>query len=163
MRKPCLQRLSSTNLCAIVLHSLSQLMQELLSSTHGAQLQSLSLITATPFRWPTLQRSLLTKTRCTLSTHIADVLPSLPFLERKCCLTGQLLAVELSATAASMRTRMFSLSPPRSVDDEKGPQVFKVDPAGHVLGYKATAAGVKEQVRSRVESRGRLASLAPFS
>jgi 20S proteasome subunit alpha 1 len=31
------------------------------------------------------------------------------------------------------------------VDDEKGPQCFKVDPAGHFLGYKATAAGVKEQ------------------
>jgi len=32
-----------------------------------------------------------------------------------------------------------------SVDDEKGPQVFKIDPAGHFLGYKATAAGAKEQ------------------
>lgn len=31
------------------------------------------------------------------------------------------------------------------VDDEKGPQLFKVDPAGHYLGYKATSAGVKEQ------------------
>lgn len=30
------------------------------------------------------------------------------------------------------------------VDDEKGPQLFKVDPAGHFMGYKATAAGVKE-------------------
>lgn len=32
-----------------------------------------------------------------------------------------------------------------AVDDEKGPQLFKVDPAGHYLGYKATAAGSKEQ------------------
>lgn len=32
-----------------------------------------------------------------------------------------------------------------SIDDEKGPQLYKVDPAGHYLGYKATAAGVKEQ------------------
>jgi 20S proteasome subunit alpha 1 len=42
------------------------------------------------------------------------------------------------------------LNPPMScrVDDEKGPQVFKIDPAGHVLGYKATAAGTKEQVRN---------------
>ena len=32
-----------------------------------------------------------------------------------------------------------------AVDDEKGPQLFKVDPAGHVLGYKATASGAKEQ------------------
>ena len=31
------------------------------------------------------------------------------------------------------------------MDDEKGPQLFKVDPAGHVVGYQATAAGVKEQ------------------
>lgn len=32
-----------------------------------------------------------------------------------------------------------------AVDDEKGPQLFRVDPAGHFLGYKASAAGVKEQ------------------
>ena len=31
------------------------------------------------------------------------------------------------------------------MDDEVGPELFKVDPAGHFLGYKATAAGVKEQ------------------
>lgn len=31
------------------------------------------------------------------------------------------------------------------IDDEKGPQLFKVDPAGHFLGYKGCAAGVKEQ------------------
>lgn len=31
------------------------------------------------------------------------------------------------------------------VDDEKGPQLWKVDPAGHALGYRATAAGAKEQ------------------
>jgi len=32
-----------------------------------------------------------------------------------------------------------------SVDDEKGPQIFKVDPAGHYFPYKATSAGSKEQ------------------
>lgn len=32
-----------------------------------------------------------------------------------------------------------------SVDDEKGPQLFKVDPAGHFVGFKATACGTKEQ------------------
>ncbi|KDD75255.1 proteasome subunit protein [Helicosporidium sp. ATCC 50920] len=31
------------------------------------------------------------------------------------------------------------------VDEERGPQLFKVDPAGYFVGYKATAAGVKEQ------------------
>lgn len=31
-----------------------------------------------------------------------------------------------------------------AVDDERGPQLFKIDPAGHFLGYKACAAGVKE-------------------
>lgn len=32
-----------------------------------------------------------------------------------------------------------------SVDEEKGPQLFKVDPAGHFWGYKATSAGTKDQ------------------
>lgn len=31
-----------------------------------------------------------------------------------------------------------------AVDDEKGPQLFKVDPAGHYFPYFATAAGAKE-------------------
>ena len=30
------------------------------------------------------------------------------------------------------------------IDEESGPQLFKCDPAGHFVGYKATAAGVKE-------------------
>ena len=30
-------------------------------------------------------------------------------------------------------------------DDEKGPQLYKIDPAGHFMGYKATATGEKEQ------------------
>lgn len=32
-----------------------------------------------------------------------------------------------------------------AVDDEKGPQLFKVDPAGHYFPYKAAASGAKEQ------------------
>ena len=31
------------------------------------------------------------------------------------------------------------------IDEEKGPQVFKVDPSGFSMGYKAVAAGTKEQ------------------
>jgi len=43
------------------------------------------------------------------------------------------------------------------VDDEKGPQVLKVDPAGHFLPFKGTASGAKEQeatnfLEKRVES-----------
>jgi len=30
------------------------------------------------------------------------------------------------------------------IDDEFGPQLFKVDPAGHFAGYHATASGPKE-------------------
>jgi 20S proteasome subunit alpha 1 len=32
-----------------------------------------------------------------------------------------------------------------SIDEEKGPQIFKVDPAGHCQGYKGCTAGAKEQ------------------
>jgi len=31
-----------------------------------------------------------------------------------------------------------------SIDDEKGPQVFKIDPAGYMQGYKGCTAGPKE-------------------
>jgi len=31
-----------------------------------------------------------------------------------------------------------------SIDDERGPQIFKVDPAGQFTGYKACSSGVKE-------------------
>lgn len=32
-----------------------------------------------------------------------------------------------------------------AIDDEKGPQLYKIDPAGHFMGYKACAAGQKDQ------------------
>lgn len=32
-----------------------------------------------------------------------------------------------------------------AIDDEKGPQLYRVDPAGHYLGYRGCAAGPKEQ------------------
>jgi len=32
-----------------------------------------------------------------------------------------------------------------SIDEEKGPQVFKIDPAGHCLGFKGCTSGAKEQ------------------
>ncbi|KAK8934329.1 Proteasome subunit alpha type-6 [Platanthera zijinensis] len=31
------------------------------------------------------------------------------------------------------------------IDEEKGPKLFKCDPAGHFFGHKATSAGLKEQ------------------
>jgi len=32
-----------------------------------------------------------------------------------------------------------------SIDDEKGPQLYKVDPSGHYIGYKALRRGREEQ------------------
>lgn len=32
-----------------------------------------------------------------------------------------------------------------AIDDEKGPLLLKINPAGHFLGYFATSSGVKEQ------------------
>lgn len=30
------------------------------------------------------------------------------------------------------------------IDEEFGPQLYKIDPAGHIAGYRATASGQKE-------------------
>lgn len=55
------------------------------------------------------------------------------------------------ADLAQVNTQSASMRPLASVllligvDDEKGPQVFKVDCAGHYLPFFATASGIKEQ------------------
>jgi len=36
------------------------------------------------------------------------------------------------------------------IDDERGPQLYKIDPAGYYIGYKACAAGAKDQEAANV-------------
>ncbi|KAK9843705.1 hypothetical protein WJX81_003099 [Elliptochloris bilobata] len=49
------------------------------------------------------------------------------------------------------------------IDEERGPQLFKVDPAGYFVGYKATSAGVKEQeAESFLEKRFKAAPELTF-
>jgi len=39
-----------------------------------------------------------------------------------------------------------------AIDEERGPQIYKIDPSGHFVGYKACASGVKEdETRSHLE------------
>ena len=41
-----------------------------------------------------------------------------------------------------------------SIDEEQGPSLYKVDPAGHFFGYKAVAAGTKfQEAMTRLEKR----------
>eukprot|EP01006_Ploeotia_vitrea_P061159 TRINITY_DN77386_c0_g1_i1.p1 TRINITY_DN77386_c0_g1~~TRINITY_DN77386_c0_g1_i1.p1 ORF type:complete len:259 (-),score=132.85 TRINITY_DN77386_c0_g1_i1:186-917(-) len=48
-----------------------------------------------------------------------------------------------------------------SMDEEAGPQLYRCDPAGHFVGYKACAAGLKEQeannfLEKRVKANGEM-------
>jgi len=51
---------------------------------------------------------------------------------------------QVNTQSASMRP-LASVAMLVSVDDERGPQLFKVDCAGHYLPFKAAASGAKEQ------------------
>ena len=59
--------------------------------------------------------------------------------------------VRRMANQAQVQTQHASMRPLGvshmyiSIDEEKGPQLFKVDPAGYYVGYRACAAGSKEQ------------------
>ena len=49
-------------------------------------------------------------------------------------------------------------------DDEKGAQVFKVDPAGHYLPYKAVATGKAEaEAMNFLEKKVNICYFRPFS
>jgi hypothetical protein len=43
-----------------------------------------------------------------------------------------------------------------AIDEERGPQLYKTDPAGYFVGYKAVAAGQKEQEVSVCGGRERV-------
>jgi len=60
------------------------------------------------------------------------------FLAKKIADTNQVYTQHASMRAFGVMIILIG------VDDEVGPQCFKIDPAGHYWGYKATSAGLKE-------------------
>lgn len=67
------------------------------------------------------------------------------FRRRRCCIPAGLSVCLQIYTQHAYKRSFAVVLMLGAVDDEKGPQLFRVDPAGHFLGYKASAAGVKEQ------------------
>jgi 20S proteasome subunit alpha 1 len=61
------------------------------------------------------------------------------------------LVAQRCADIAQLYTQYASMRPlgvsmiAIGIDEEKGPQVYKCDPAGYYVGYKATSAGAKDQ------------------
>ena len=49
------------------------------------------------------------------------------------------------------------------VDDERGPQIFKLDPAGFFTGFKATSAGQKQTEAMNFVSFNTVSSRTPLS
>jgi len=47
-----------------------------------------------------------------------------------------------------------------AIDEERGPQLFKTDPAGYFVGYKATAAGAKDtEANNHLEKKNKAGQL----
>lgn len=120
------------------------------SRRRGRRLRSLSFRTATLSQSRTWQRCSQTTTRCVLRRR-AQQLP------RPSCTHLHGREKPLSIAPSHVLCWSSPSGPPRllqiytqqaykrslavilmigSVDDEKGPQLYKVDPAGHVVGYK---------------------------
>lgn len=53
--------------------------------------------------------------------------------------SGELISSQAYMRPLGVATTLISL------DDEMGPQLYKCDPAGYYVGYKATASGPKQQ------------------
>lgn len=64
------------------------------------------------------------------------------------CVHMVLVSEALNFLATDMSCSSFLVALFFGIDDEFGPQLLKVDPAGHYVGCKAAAAGTKEQVIS---------------
>jgi 20S proteasome subunit alpha 1 len=63
----------------------------------------------------------------------------LPYLDCRWCQGVDMIRLQAYMRPLGVATTLISL------DDEYGPQLYKCDPAGYYVGYKATASGPKQQ------------------
>ncbi|KAG5378284.1 hypothetical protein IGI04_026126 [Brassica rapa subsp. trilocularis] len=85
----------------------------------------------------------------------ADILAKWYTLPLPLCVTQNLLTMDVCADRIADKSQVYTqhaymrplgvVAMVLGMDEERGPLLYKCDPAGHFYGHKATSAGMKEQ------------------